>query len=209
MAANRDMLKVAEESHPLHNRIAIFLFALAIVLCGKAYGQLQGPENTRVLATQGREVVVSIPDRKLAVVENGAIVRIFLVAVGAAASPSPAGKFQITQRVTKPTYYHKGMVVPSGPANPVGSRWVGLNKKGYGIHGTNDPSSIGKASSHGCIRMSNRDIEQFFKMVSAGDMVDIRAEQDEETTQIFGKAIEPDLGIVARIAAPSIAVGGQ
>jgi lipoprotein-anchoring transpeptidase ErfK/SrfK len=43
--------------------------------------------------------------------------------------------------------------VMPGPGNPVGTRWMGLNRAGYGIHGTNEPKSIGKAASHGCIRM--------------------------------------------------------
>lgn len=65
-------------------------------------------------------------------------------------------------------------------------RWLGLNRKGYGIHGTNEPRSIGRAASHGCIRMSNRDITQFFEMVRVGDVVEIRAERDADTARVFG-----------------------
>jgi lipoprotein-anchoring transpeptidase ErfK/SrfK len=88
--------------------------------------------------------------------------------------------------VTDPTYYHSGVVIPPGPDNPVGTRWVGLSQKGYGIHGTNEPGSIGKARSHGCIRMRNRDVEEFFTLVSVGDTVEIRSERDEQTAEIFG-----------------------
>ena len=55
---------------------------------------------------------------------------------------------------------------------------MGLDTKGYGIHGTNAPKSIGKAASHGCIRMAKRDLEELFSMVKAGDAVEIRGERD-------------------------------
>jgi lipoprotein-anchoring transpeptidase ErfK/SrfK len=134
-----------------------------------------------------RRVLVSIPDRKLAILENGNVLRTFPVAVGAAVSPSPTGEFQIVSRLKNPTYYHSGVIIPPGKDNPIGPRWLGLNKKGYGLHGTNEPKSIGKAASHGCIRMRNSDIEQFFQMVSVRDVVEIRGERDEETAQIFGQ----------------------
>ncbi|MBZ5656564.1 MAG: L,D-transpeptidase [Acidobacteriia bacterium] len=69
-----------------------------------------------------RWVLVSIPDRKLALFENGKIVRIYRVAVGKTSTPSPVGEFKIVNRVTNPTYYHKGQVVAAGKDNPVGSR---------------------------------------------------------------------------------------
>ena len=133
-----------------------------------------------------RVVLISIPDRKLAVIENGNIIATFPVAVGAAASPSPTGDFQIVNRVANPTYYRPGTVIPSGKGNPVGTRWVGLSQKGYGIHGTNAPRSVGHAASHGCIRLRNRDIEKLFTMVRVGDVVQIRGERDEQVAQIFG-----------------------
>jgi lipoprotein-anchoring transpeptidase ErfK/SrfK len=131
-------------------------------------------------------VLVSIADRKLAVVENGKVLAYFPVAVGSEASPSPTGEFVIVRRVANPTYYHAGVVLPAGQDNPVGTRWMGLNVKGYGIHGTNAPASIGHATSHGCIRLRNRDVERLFAMLHVGDVVKIRGERDEEIAQIFG-----------------------
>ena len=133
-----------------------------------------------------RQVVVSIPDRKLALLEDGRVLKIYPVAVGAEVSPSPDGEFKIVNRLEKPTYYHKGKVIPSGPENPLGTRWIGLDQPHYGIHGTNVPTSIGKAASHGCIRMAKKDLEELFTMVSVGDTVVIRGEADEATAQIFG-----------------------
>lgn len=140
----------------------------------------QNPEPT-----PETRVVVSIPDRKLAVIEDGRVVRIYDTAVGAPQSPSPTGTFKIVSRVALPTYCHAGKVIPPGANNPVGSRWMGLSVKGFGIHGTNAPRSIGHAASHGCIRMRKHDIEELFAMVHVGDVVEMHGERDELVARIF------------------------
>jgi lipoprotein-anchoring transpeptidase ErfK/SrfK len=137
-----------------------------------------------------RLVLVSIPDRKLAVLENGKVLAYFPVAVGAAMSPSPTGEFLIVSRVANPTYYHQGAVTAAGKDNPVGTRWMGLNVKGYGIHGTNLPRSVGHATSHGCIRLRNRDVEKLYTMLRVGDVVEIRAERDLAIVETFGDTVD-------------------
>jgi lipoprotein-anchoring transpeptidase ErfK/SrfK len=160
-------------------KVATLLAVLAAVLDARSLAQ-----NT--LERTKRLVLVSIPDRKLAVLENDEVIARFSVSVGTAVSPSPQGEFEIVNRVSNPTYYHDGTVIPAGKGNPVGTRWIGLNEKGYGIHGTNAPSSIGHAASHGCIRLRNRDMEKLFTMLRVGDAVEIRGERDEEMAEIFG-----------------------
>jgi len=150
---------------------------------------------------QNRVILVSLVDRKLAVIENGAVIATFQVAVGAKVSPSPTGEFTIVSRVTNPTYYHRGTVIPAGKDNPVGTRWVGLTLKGYGIHGTNAPGSIGHAASHGCIRLRNRDVERLFTMLRIGDRVQIRGERDEQVARVFGG--QTDQTVVASAQDPS------
>ena len=147
-----------------------------------------------------RVVLVSIADRKLAVLENGNVVAYFPVAVGAAVSPSPTGEFEIVNRVANPTYYHDGTVMAAGDANPVGTRWMGLNVKGYGIHGTNAPRSVGHATSHGCIRLRNRDVERLYSMLRVGDIVQIRGERDGEIAAVFGGEVEVASALVAEAA---------
>ena len=134
-----------------------------------------------------RRIVVSIPDRKLALIENDRIVRVYAVAVGAEVSPSPVGTFTIVNRVSNPTYYKPGVVIGPGSTNPIGTRWIGLNAKGFGIHGTDAPASIGFAKSHGCIRLRNRDVEQLFERVRAGDIVELHAERTPEIAQLFAE----------------------
>ena len=143
-----------------------------------------------------RKIVVSLPDHKLAVVEGEQVVKIFPTAVGAQRTPSPTGTFQIVQRVSNPTWYSKGKVVGPGKTNPVGTRWIGLSAKGYGIHGTNNPASIGHNASHGCIRMRNRDVEELFTMVAVGDTVELHSERTPELDQIFGVTVA-QAGVVA------------
>ena len=88
-----------------------------------------------------RRIVVSIPDCKLAVVEEGRVVKVFATAVGALKTPTPAGSFVVVQRIPHPTWYgpRAAWWLP-GKANPLGTRWIGLSRKGYGIHGTNNPA---------------------------------------------------------------------
>jgi lipoprotein-anchoring transpeptidase ErfK/SrfK len=132
-----------------------------------------------------RRIVVSIPDRKLAVIENDRLLRTFDIAVGAPHSPSPVGSFTVVNHIANPTWYYKGKIVGPGQGNPVGTRWMGLSARGYGIHGTNVPSSIGKNVSHGCIRLRNSDIEQLFEMVAVGDQVELHGERTEEIARLF------------------------
>lgn len=134
------------------------------------------PEAQSTRQIVSRQIVVSLADRKLALVEDGEVKKVYPVAIGKATTPSPTGSFTIVNRVTNPTYYHPGQVVEPGPQNPLGTRWIGLNQKGYGIHGTNAPKSIGKAASHGCIRMAKKDLEELFEIVRPGDVVEIRGE---------------------------------
>ncbi len=146
--------------------------------------------NSEIVELTTRRVVVSLSDRKLALLKDGQLVRIYRIAVGKPSTPSPTGEFKIVNRVTNPTYYHKGEVIPAGKNNPVGTRWMGLSAKSYGIHGTNQPNSIGKAASTGCIRMSQRDLEELFTLVEVGDPVEIRGERDERMAALFGPSTE-------------------
>ena len=138
-----------------------------------------------------RMIVVSLEDRKLALVENGQVKKIYNVAVGKPSTPSPEGTFTIRRRVANPTYHHDGKTVLPGPGNPVGTRWMGLNKPGYGIHGTNEPKSIGKAASHGCIRMAKADLEEFYGLVAVGDTVRLVGQRNDETAYLFNTDAAP------------------
>jgi lipoprotein-anchoring transpeptidase ErfK/SrfK len=169
-----EMLRIEEQIRKMAAVTSVVLLAAAEALA---------QENGESAA---RKIVVSIPDRKLAVIESGHIVKIFSTAVGAPRTPSPTGTFQIVQRIPDPTWYTKGKIVGPGKANPIGTRWIGLSLKGYGIHGTNNPASIGHSASHGCIRLRNRDVEELFTMVAVGDVVELHGDRTPELDEIFG-----------------------
>jgi lipoprotein-anchoring transpeptidase ErfK/SrfK len=158
----------------------------SVVLMATAEALAQ--ENT---AKPARRILVSIPDRKLILLEADRVLKIYDTAVGAPRTPSPSGSFKIVQALPDPTWYAKGKIVPPGKSNPLGPRWLGLSVKGYGIHGTNNPASIGRNASHGCIRMRNRDVEELFAMVSVGDEVELLAERTPQLDEIFGQAGGP------------------
>ena len=186
------------------------LVLLALLSCavGEAAAAQDVPPASQPVPR--RLVLVSLADRQLAVIDGGNVIARFTVAVGATDSPSPTGQFRIVNRVSNPTYYHPGSVIPSGKDNPVGTRWVGLSQKGYGIHGTNAPRSIGHAASHGCIRLRNRDMERLFTLLRIGDVVEIHGERDEQVAQIFGGVANPTMVADAQATAQSAnQAGGQ
>ena len=148
-------------------------------------------QNSPAAPPAQRKIVVSLEDRRLALLENGDVKKTYPVAVGKPSTPSPVGTFSIERRVANPTYSHNGQLVEPGPRNPVGTRWMGLNVRGYGIHGTNAPKSIGKAASHGCIRMGKADLEELFDLVRAGDEVEIVGQRNEETALLFSPLAMP------------------
>src|SRR5215472_7759081 len=177
-----------------HNRMTRMAAMTATMLIAVAEAMAQDKSSP-----PARRIVVSIPDRKLALLQGDRVLRVFPTAVGAPASPSPAGSYKVVERVADPTWYGKGKIVPPGKNNPVGTRWIGLSIKGYGIHGTNQPASIGHNASHGCIRMRNRDVEQLFDIISIGDPVELYSERTAELEHIFGPVL----------VTQSIAAGGR
>jgi lipoprotein-anchoring transpeptidase ErfK/SrfK len=164
----------------------------ALVMAVQAMAQKEAkPQPAAQQNKAQRVIVVSLQDRKLALVENGQVKKVYSVAVGKPSTPSPVGSFTIARRAANPTYHHNGKTILPGPGNPVGTRWMGLSIPGYGIHGTNEPNSIGKPVSHGCIRMARKDLEEFYELVSVGDAVELVGERNEETARLFSDGEKP------------------
>lgn len=121
----------------------------------------------------------------LGVFESEKLIAAYPVTVGSAHTKSPIGEWKVRGIAKLPRFrYDKEMLkhgersgnfhmLPPGPRNPVGVMWIALNKKGIGIHGTNAPDSIGRAVSHGCIRLANWDVVRLATKIKAGDKVSI------------------------------------
>ena len=88
-------------------------------------------------------------------------------------SKTPVGEFKIVDRLAQPTWWHPdGRTIPYGdPENLLGTHWLALDIKGYGIHGTWEPETVGKQSSLGCVRLVNEDVEELFTLVTIGTPV--------------------------------------
>jgi len=105
-------------------------------------------------------IIVSIAAKTLSLYRDGRLVKSYPVATGKPTTPTPRGTFTIINKQVN-------------PGGPFGTRWMGLSQPHYGIHGTNNPASIGTAASNGCIRMYNEDVNELFNLVSVGTPVTI------------------------------------
>jgi lipoprotein-anchoring transpeptidase ErfK/SrfK len=143
-------------------------------------------------SVQGRELVLDRRRRLLLVIDSGQELRRFPVAVGRPGWETPVGQFEVIERVINPVWKHPatGQLVPAGPENPLGSRWIGFyrdcnGRRGFngrsaltvkgcttmGFHGTPNRRSVGQAVSHGCVRLYDEQVRELFELVSMGTPV--------------------------------------
>ena len=116
-------------------------------------------------------IIVDKSQNVLILKDGNDIVKVYNVSTGENNS-TPVGKFKIISRLIDPVWFHRGIVVPpESPDNVLGTRWLGFDIPGYGIHGTVDPESIGKQVTAGCVRMRNEEIEELFNMIPMGTEV--------------------------------------
>ena len=131
------------------------------------------------------DIKIDAKTNMLGVFRGNKLIAGYPVTIGSAHMASPVSEWKV-RRITKmPTFgYDKEMLqhgrrsgnfhlLPPGPRNPVGVMWIALNKKGMGIHGTNEPDSTGRAASHGCIRLANWDVVRLATKIKPGDNVSI------------------------------------
>lgn len=140
-------------------------------------GTRKSGKVTRIIADKGREQVFAYG-------EDGQLVAAYPATIGSSDTPSPAGNHTVTRIALDPGYTYNPKInfkqgnndrilqIPPGPNGPVGTVWIALSKPTYGIHGTPEPSKIGKTNSHGCVRLTNWDATELAKMVSPGTSVE-------------------------------------
>jgi lipoprotein-anchoring transpeptidase ErfK/SrfK len=136
-------------------------------------------------ATANVTIKIDTKTNTLEVHDGEKLLAAYPVTVGSKQTASPIGEWKIRGIAKWPRFrYDKEMLkhgqrsgnfymLPPGPRNPVGVMWIALNKKGIGIHGTNEPGSIGHAASHGCIRLANWDVVRLATKIKSGDSVSI------------------------------------
>ncbi|WP_027417646.1 L,D-transpeptidase [Aneurinibacillus terranovensis] len=109
-----------------------------------------------------RSIDVSLKKRKLYLLEDGHVIRVYPIGIGKILTETPTGVYTIINKAPN-------------PGGPFGAMWMGLNRPHYGIHGTNAPWSIGKRVSKGCIRMYNHDVLELSQLVPIGTTVIIKS----------------------------------
>lgn len=127
----------------------------------------------RIIADKGNKQVRALD-------ENGRVIAAYPASIGSTDTPSPVGVHAVSRIALNPNYTYnpklnfkqgendKILTIPPGPNGPVGSVWIALDKPTYGIHGTPEPSKIGRTESHGCVRLTNWDAKELAKIVKAG-----------------------------------------
>jgi lipoprotein-anchoring transpeptidase ErfK/SrfK len=132
-----------------------------------------------------RIVKVDTRYRMLDIMEGDKLISSYPITPGSKKLPAPVGTWKIVGIATMPWFrWDEAMLnhgersenfynIPPGPRNPVGIAWIGLSKRGIGIHGTNSPDTIGRSGSHGCIRLANWDAARVIDQVTQGMTVEI------------------------------------
>ncbi len=140
-------------------------------------GPVKKGNVARIVANKGLKQVFAYG-------EDGSLIAAYPASIGSADTPSPSGTVTIERIALDPGYTYnpkvnfqqgnntKVLQIPPGPNGPVGTVWLALSKPTYGIHGTPEPSKIGRTQSHGCIRLTNWDATELAKMVKAGVTVE-------------------------------------
>lgn len=151
----------------------------------KAGIEIQVPNVADVAAPpKAARVVIDKSESTLALTDAaGKVIAQFPVSSGSDKDPLPLGEWKILGTAVNPTFHynpalfwdadpsHAKATLPAGPNNPVGTRWIDLSKPHYGLHGTPEPATVGKAQSHGCVRLTNWDVERVAAAVSPSTAV--------------------------------------
>lgn len=143
--------------------------------------------DTRPLA-KAASILVRKADKQMHVLDaQGRTIAAFPVSMGGRNDPLPEGQLKIANEVANPVFHydpalmwdakphHTKVEIAPGPNNPVGAVWMGLSKPHWGIHGTPEPSRVGRAESHGCIHLTNWDARRLSQLGAAGFVVDVKA----------------------------------
>lgn len=118
-------------------------------------------------------VVIDKSQNLLFLKRDGDVIKTYIVSTGTDNS-TPIGTFTIANKLKNPTWYKTGAVIsPDNPENILGTRWLGFDFKGYGIHGTTEPEKLGEQVTLGCVRMSNDQVEELYDIIPVGTEVTV------------------------------------
>lgn len=132
--------------------------------------------STYPTPTSNIHLIIRLSDRRVYVYREQQLLTSYPIAVGREGWETPTGEYKVIQKIQEPSWEHPftGEIVPPGPDNPLGIRWIGFWTDGtnhIGFHGTPNEETVGQAVSHGCIRMLNQDVVLLFNKVTIGTPV--------------------------------------
>ncbi|MDP2924433.1 MAG: L,D-transpeptidase family protein [Candidatus Omnitrophota bacterium] len=131
------------------------------------------PEQQLKINTCKFSIAVDKSQNLLFLKTGDEVVKTYIVSTGKDNS-TPVGSFKIVNKQPNPTWFKTGAVIPpNSPENILGTRWLGLDAKGYGIHGTTEPQNLGKQVTMGCVRMKDEEVEQLYDIIPVGTEVTI------------------------------------
>ncbi len=138
------------------------------------------PADTFKAKADEVHLLLKLGERRVYVYRGDKLLNKYPVAVGKKKWETPQGNWKVELMLKNPgwTNFKTGEQLAPGPDNPLGQRWIGFwndGKDEIGFHGTTNLSSIGKAASHGCVRMSNKNVKELYKVVKIGTVVQVRA----------------------------------
>lgn len=166
----------------------------------KAQGfQVTGRADRESLVALGPRIYINLANFSLVLDRPGQKERRWMVASGSYDHPTPTGEFVVWEKVTEPTWLppksdwaKDAEPIPPGPDNPLGTRWIGFDWGGVGIHGTNAPWTVGSAASHGCLRMVTAEVEELFELVEVGTpVVVLSGSSDDPLVEKYWPANKP------------------
>ena len=136
-------------------------------------------KNLKELYIQQNEkvyLVIKLSDRRVYIYQDDRLKTSYPIAIGREGWETPTGKYKVIQKIPNPSWKHPftGEIIPPGPENPLGERWIGFWTDGtnyIGFHGTPNEETVGQAVSHGCVRMLNQDVLALFEKVAIGTAV--------------------------------------
>lgn len=165
-----------------------FFIALIVIIC---FSPVSADSSLNRASIE-----INLPSGILSLYKDGNLVKEYPLCLGKQSAPTPVGQYGIIYKTVNPYWLNKSVVVPPGPQNPLGVRWMGITR-GIGIHGNNKPESIGTYASAGCIRMFNRDVVEVYNQVTVNTPVFIKYERvklfDDKHSIKKGIIIYPDI----------------
>lgn len=165
--------------------ITLFIVTFILAFVSSTYAENISPQDNQVTENdwkpdriedyEGVHLEINLANNKLSVFLNNIEMYSFRIASGKHNNKTPLGSYKIVTKVVNPWYLPKN-IAGGDPKNPLGTRWLGLNvgeTSGYkyGIHGTNNPYSIGSYVTQGCIRLNNHEVEWLYRHLTLGTPV--------------------------------------